>query len=96
MYDFAEISKNLAGYIDLKIMNYQINYVGRSNWLLESQNFLQYYSSCLSFLHNYFDSLTKLFSDLYLAKFFDILVQSFFSCINKKISSFVSIHNNKD
>jgi len=34
----------------------------------------------LSFLHNYFDGLTKLFSDLYLAKFLDISAKSFFPC----------------
>jgi len=40
--------------------------------LLEYQNVLQYCSLCLGFLHNYFGDLTKLFSDLYLAKFLDI------------------------
>jgi len=30
--------------------------------------------------HNYFDGLTKLFSDLYLAKFLDALAKLFFSC----------------
>jgi len=39
----------------------------------------------LSVLHNYFNSLTKLFSDLYLAKFLDTLVKPFFPCkINLK------------
>jgi len=33
-------------------------------------------------LHNYFDSPTKLFSDLYLAKFLDTSAKSFFSCIH--------------
>jgi len=33
----------------------------------------------LSYLHNYFDSLTKLFSGLYLAKFLDISEKLFFS-----------------
>jgi len=37
--------------------------------LLECQNFLQDCSLCLSILHNYFDSPTKLFSDL--IKFLD-------------------------
>jgi len=31
-------------------------------------------------LHNYFDSLTKLFSELYLAKFSDTSVKLSFSC----------------
>jgi len=34
----------------------------------------------LRVLHNYFDDLTKLFSDLYLAKFLDILAK-FFPCM---------------
>jgi len=34
----------------------------------------------LSVLH-YFDGLTKLFSDLYLAKFEDTLAKPFFSCM---------------
>jgi len=32
----------------------------------------------LSVLHNYFDDLTKLFSDLYLTKFLDSPTKSFF------------------
>jgi len=32
----------------------------------------------LNVLHNYFDNPTKLFSDLYLAKFLNILAKSFF------------------
>jgi len=35
--------------------------------------------SCLSILHNYFDDPTKLFSDLYLVKFFDTSAKPFFS-----------------
>ena len=31
----------------------------------------------------YFDDLTKLFSDLYLIKFLNILAKSFFSCMSK-------------
>jgi len=31
----------------------------------------------LNFLHNYFDSLIKLFSDLYLPKFLDTSAKSF-------------------
>jgi len=33
----------------------------------------------LEILHNYFNSLTKLSSDLYLAKFLNISVKSFFA-----------------
>jgi len=34
-------------------------------------------SSSLGALYNYFNNLTKLFSNLYLAKFLDILTKSF-------------------
>jgi len=67
-------AKNLD--IDLKInlLGYQNNYVGRSNWLLQCQNFLQHCSLRLSILQNNFDSI-KLFSDL--AKFLDTSRKSF-------------------
>ena len=42
--------------------------------LLEYTNFLQH----SNFLHNYFDSLTKLFSDLYLTKFLNNSAKQFF------------------
>jgi len=35
-------------------------------------------ATSLSVLHNYFDDLTKLFLDLYLASFLDTLAKSFF------------------
>jgi len=35
-------------------------------------------SSCLNFQYNYFDDPTKLFLELYLSKFLDILAKSFF------------------
>jgi len=44
-------------------------YVERSNYLLEYQNFLQHCSLFLRFQQNYFADPTKLFSDLYPAKF---------------------------
>jgi len=47
---------------------------------IRMSKFLQLSTSCLSFLHNYFHGSTKLFSDLYLAKFLDTSVKSFFSC----------------
>jgi len=46
-------------------LDYQHNYVER---LLKRQNFLQHI--LLSFLHNYFNILVKLFLYLYLSKFF--------------------------
>jgi len=51
------------------MLNYQNNCVERSNQLLEYQNLLQHCSLFLRSQQNYFDSLTKLFSDLYPAKF---------------------------
>lgn len=39
LYDFAEVSQNLAVDTDLKILllNHQNSYAGRSKWLLECQ-----------------------------------------------------------
>jgi len=37
----------------------------------------------LNVVHNYFNLQTTFFSDLYLAKFFNISVKSFFSCTKK-------------
>jgi len=70
-------------------MNYQKKYITRSSFLLEYQNFLKHCSSYLRFLHfddNYFDSPTKLLSDLiYLTKFLSISAKSFFSCTSWKM-----------
>jgi len=44
----------------------------------------------LSVPHNYFDGSTKLFSDMYLAKFFNISVK-FFPCLRKIINRFIKI-----
>jgi len=46
--------------------------------LLKRQNFLQHCLLCLSVLHDNFDSSTKLFSDLHLAKFLNSSAKSFF------------------
>jgi len=58
---FAEVSKNLQLDTDLKIIliNYQNNYVGHSNCLLEYENLLQHRLLCLNSLHNYFDGPTS-------------------------------------
>jgi len=45
---------------------------------------------CSSVLQNYFDNPTKLFSDMYVATFLDILTKSFFPCMQKFISLFIS------
>jgi len=76
--NFVEVSESLTGNRSENNLDRENNYAGCSNWLLECQNFLQYCSLCLSVLHNDFDSLTKLFSDL--AKFLDTSAKSFFSC----------------
>jgi len=47
-----------------------------------------YYSS-LSVLYNYFDNPTKLFSNLHLAKFFNISAKLFFSCTHLKYTDVV-------
>jgi len=59
--------------MNLKIilLDHQNNYVGRVLWWLEYHHFLQHCSLCLSFIHNYFEGSTKLFSDLYLPKFLE-------------------------
>jgi len=49
--------------------------------LLECQNYFRRRSSCLSYLHNYFDGSTKLFSDLYSIEVLDILTKLYFPCI---------------
>ena len=75
---FTEVFKNLTS-IGFKIilLDYKNNYVECSNLLLECQNFLQHYSSCLKFLRNYFNDAIKLFSDLYI---YITSAKSFFSC----------------
>lgn len=60
------------------ILNFQIIIHRKNVFLLEFQNFLQHCPSGLSFLCNYFDGPTKLFLDLHLSKFLDILAKSFF------------------
>jgi len=44
-------------------------------------NTVKFHCTDLEHTHNYFDDLTKLFWDLYLAKFLDTLVKLFFSLI---------------
>jgi len=39
--------------------------------------------------YNYFDSPTKLFSDLYLTKFLDISAKPFFPCTVNKVINFL-------
>jgi len=75
---------------------YQINYVGRSSNVAKSFDNL---AISLSVLHNYFDRLTKLFSDLYLAKFLDTSSKPSFppivmiSLVSLHISKLIKLHN---
>jgi len=69
--DFAEVSKNLD--TDLKIisLNNQNNYIGNSSMSNAAKNFDV---PTTRENPNYFDSLTKLFLDLYVAKFCKIIL----------------------
>jgi len=55
--------------------------VGNSNIMSNAAKNFDILTTSLSVLHNYFDSLTKLFLDLYLAKFSDTSAKSFFPYI---------------
>ena len=80
--DFGEISKNLAGYRSAKIIisDHQSNYVGRSSIMSNAVKKFDILATSLSVLHNYFDGLTKLFSDLYQAKFLEFS-KNFVQCV---------------
>jgi len=69
--NFAEVSKNLVRYRD------------RTFKLIELTSRIKTFCSISSTFKrsNYFDGPTKLFSNLYLAKFLRILTKSFFTCI---------------
>jgi len=45
-----------------------------------SKQYFDIPATSLSVLHNYFDDLIKLFSDLYLVKFLDSSAKPFFPC----------------
>jgi hypothetical protein len=68
-----EVSKNLDECKSVKVIliEYQNNYVERSNWFLECRNFLQHR---LNIIYNYFDGPRELFS----SKFLDTSVKLFF------------------
>jgi len=77
LHGFTKASTNLDTNLKIILFDCQNNYVACSNWLLKFQNLLQYCSSCLKCLRNYIiDSPTKLFSDLYLAKFLNTSAKS--------------------
>jgi len=71
------------------LLDHQNNYVRHSSlleWLFKT-----FYKLHLIILHNYLDSSTKLFSDLYLVKFLDTSEKSFFRwdfILTVKISNF--------
>jgi len=56
--------------------------------MLKKKCYLQYYHQCLSVLCNYFDGPTKLFPDLYQAKFLNNLTKPFFSCTSSTAETF--------
>jgi len=59
------------------LLDHQNNFVGTLKIMsIAAKNFIL--TTSLSVLHNYFDSSTKLFSNLYLAKFLGISAKSFF------------------
>jgi len=90
IHDFAEIAKNLArSENNCVVWNRQNNYVGNSRMMSNAKNFD--ILATLSVLHNYFDGLTKLFLNLYLAKFLDISAKSFFTCRKIHIYFYVYI-----
>jgi len=65
-------------------MKYIYTEIGRSNWLLDQK--------CLSVPHNYFENPTKLFSDLYPAKFSDTSTKPVHVEIHSKcVSQFLEI-----
>jgi len=59
-------------------LDYQNNYVEISKMENKAAKQILIFLSSLSILHNYFDSPTKLFSDLHLVKFLE--AKSFFPC----------------
>jgi len=68
-------------YLALKIilLDYRNNYMKYLNTVLTMpQHVLTFLAISLNVLYNYFDDQTKLFSDLYLAKFLNILTKPFF------------------
>jgi len=67
------------------LLGYQNYYVGHSSVMSSAAKSFDILAISLSILHNYFDDLTKLFSDLYLylAKFLDTLPK-FFRVIEAK------------
>jgi len=59
------------------LLNYQDNYIGHSSMMSNATK--SCLATSLSVLHNYFNSQTKLFLDLYLTKFLDTS-KLFFLC----------------
>jgi len=76
--DFTVISKNLDTDLKIILLDHQNNYIGISSNLMSNaaRNF-DILAISLDVLHNYFDSLLKLFLGLYLPKFLDTSLQIF-------------------
>jgi len=61
--NFTEISKILARYKKYILLDCQINYVRCSSIMSSAAKSFDILATNLSILHNYFNALTKLFSD---------------------------------
>jgi len=73
-----KISKNLARYKSENNISWiKIIYIRRLSIMSNASKNFDQFSNQLSVLHNYFDGLTKLFSDLYLAKLLHISAKSY-------------------
>jgi len=73
MNDFAELISKFRYRSEVILLNYQNNYVERSNWLLKNvKTFCSIFAHhSLNFLHNYFDQ------KLFLTKFLDTSAKFF-------------------
>ena len=86
---FAAVSKNLARYRSENKFYWTIKINRTLKVIARMSKFFAALPIMFEFLPNYFDGSTKLFSDLYLAKFLDTAAKSFFPCDNirfKRIS----------
>jgi len=72
--------QNFAGYLKIILLNHQNNFVGILKILNNAAESFDILAISLSVLRNYFDGLTKLFSDLYPAKIWDLSAKLFFPC----------------
>jgi len=79
--DFAEVSKNLDRYRSEIILNHQINYVENSSIINNAAK--SFHIIAIFFSYTLYKGSIKLFLDLCLANFLDILAKPFFLCRKK-------------